>query len=658
MPKADRIGGKIVKIGLEEQDGVGSWEYPGVVPFDAFRRSFILHSRVWQRLVRQIKMPEHQWAVWIFGTLAGVLIPILLVLGGWLIQLLLAGQISMVDGKTASALPVRLTVGKYFTLNPSWLNAGGSVLRGVFGIVVLLVIMIALECITLLTSYRAALHTSLEMTVDLQRKLFGKSGALAMEQGLSGQQDAMQEMLFVHVPTIRESMSQWFRVLPRHLVQASLLLLLAASIHLWITLLALICTVFVWVLFTNLESTRRKRRPVLFERARAASEQLSYLCNTAPLLAFVHDQEDTKLSYDAHLNSYRTAQLQLADGGTWKSPVMLLTCAALGAFLMIVVSIRFLDESSGLHFGEILVLCSAITLAVASVYRFHRAYRRYKTTEPAAERLASYLEQATPDASQENRIVPTKISQSIVLDHVTIKNSSGQKLLEDISTTIRPGQLTAVVASQSVQANAFAELIFGFGRPTSGRILVDGVDSTDLDPSAIRNLSLWATARGPLVHGTVEDNLWSVGSPDATVDLMSIAKRMHVADAILNLPDGLATLVTPDEDRLLPDALFRMGLARALVKKRSLIVAQEPSVRVKSTTESETLNSILQLKSDSTLLVVLTQRLSTLRAADLIIVIHEHKVAGMGNHAQLLEQSEIYRHLNYMQFSPFLETKQ
>jgi ATP-binding cassette, subfamily B, bacterial len=658
LPKADRIEGKIVKISLEEQDGAGSWEYPGVIPFDAFRRGFILHSRVWQRLVRQIKMPEHQWAVWIFGALAGILIPILLVLGGWLIQLLLAGHLSLIDGKNVSRLPEQLTVGRFFTLNSSWLNAGGSILRGVFGIVVLLVIVIALECITLLTSYRAALYTSLEITVDLQRKLFVKSGALAMEQGLSGQQDAMQEMLFVHVPTIRESMSLWFRVLPRHIIQASLLLLLAASVHLWITLLALICTVFVWVLFSGLDSTRRKKRPVLFERARAASEQLSYLCNTAPLLAFVHDQEDTKLSYEAHLNSYRAAQLQLADGGTWKSPIMLSTSAALIAFLMIVVSIRFLDESSSLHFGEILVMCSSITLAVASVQRFNRAFRRYKTAEPAAERLSSYLEQVTPDVSRENRIVPTKISQNIVLEHVTIKNSSGQKLLEDISATIRPGQLTAVVASQSVQASAFAELIFGFGRPSSGRILVDGVDTTDLDPSAVRNLSLWATARGPLVHGTVEDNLWSVASPDATVDLMSIAKRMHVSDAILNLPDGLSTLVTPDEDRLLPDALFRIGLARALVKKRSLIVAQEPSVRVKPTTESETLNSILQLKSESTLLVVLTQRLSTLRSADQIIVIHEHKVASIGKHAQLLEQSEIYRHLNYMQFSPFLENKQ
>ena len=620
------------------------------------RRVFILHSRVWQRLVRQIRMSEHHWAVWVFGTLAGVLVPILLVLSGWLIQLLVAGQHGLVNGKS-STTPDHLTVGQYFELSTAWLNAGGSILRGVLGIVALIVITIALECIALLTCYRAALHTSLEIAVGLQQKLFGKSGALAMEQGLSGQQDAMREMLYVHVPSVREAISQWFRVFPRHIVQAILLLLLSASIHLWITVLALVCAIFVWILYSNLESTRRKKRPVLLERARAASEQLSYLCNTAPLLAFVHDQEDTKLSYEGQLNSYRQTQLQLADGGTWKSPTMLLTCAALAAFLMVVVSIRFLDESSGLHVGELFVMCTSISLSVASLHRFQRAYRRYKMAEPPADRLAAYLEQPTLDNNQLDRKMPIKISASIVLDHVTIKNSSGQKLLEDISTTINLGELTAVVASQSVQASAFAELIFGFGRPSSGRILLDGIDSTDLEQSAIRNFSLWVAARGPLVHGTVEENLWSVGSPDATVDLMKVAKRMHVSDAILNLPDGLSTLVTPNEDRLLPDSLFRIGLARGLVKKRSLIVVQEPSVRVKSTTESETLDAILQLKSESTMLIVLPQRLSTLRAADQIIVIHDHKLAGIGTHSQLLEKSEIYRHLNYMQFSPFVENK-
>ena len=87
-------------------------------------------------------------------------------------------------------------------------------------------------------------------------------------------------------------------------------------------------------------------------------------------------------------------------------------------------------------------------------------------------------------------------------------------------------------------------------------------------------------------------------------------------------------------------------------------MAQEPELQVKASTEAETLSAMLQLKSTTTMLVVLAERLSTLRAADQIIVLHEHRIAAVGTHADLLEQSEIYRHLNYIQFSPFSESVQ
>ena len=607
--------------------------------------------------MRQIKAPETLWAVWVFGILAGVLVPLLLVMGGLLIQLLLEGQQGLARN-SSSPLPEQLTVGAFFNLPTVWLNTGGSALRGVLGIVVLVVIVIALECISLLICYRAALHTSLEIAVEVQRKLFEKSAALAIEQGLSGQQEALRDMMFIHIPQARETASQWYRVFPRHLVQSLLLIALACSIQLSVTVLALVCAFVLWLLFSNLDATRRKRRPVLFERARESSEQLAYLCETAPLLASVHDQEDTKLNYEGQLHAYRQTQLQLSDGGVWKSPTMLLAGTSLAAFLMIVISIRFLDSSGSLHFSELATLCAAVVLSVAGMHRFSRAYRRYRSTEQAVNQLATYLEQPMLDKSSLRRSQSVDMLRQIELDHVTIRNSSGRKLLEDISATIRSGDLTAIVASESVQASAFAELILGFGRPASGRILIDDLDSTDVDPTIIRRSSLWVAARGPLVHGTLEENLWAAVDHDATVDLMSYAKRMHVSEAILNLPDGLMTLVTPNEDRILPDHLFRLGLTRGLIKKPKLIVAQEPELQVKASTEAETLSAMLQLKSTTTMLVVLAERLSTLRAADQIIVLHEHRIAAVGTHADLLEQSEIYRHLNYIQFSPFSESVQ
>jgi ABC-type multidrug transport system fused ATPase/permease subunit len=130
---------------------------------------------------------------------------------------------------------------------------------------------------------------------------------------------------------------------------------------------------------------------------------------------------------------------------------------------------------------------------------------------------------------------------------------------------------------------------------------------------------------------------------------------MHVADAILNLPDNLGTLVSPTEDRMQPDELFRIGLTRGLIKKPKLILAEEPSQRVNLRTEMETCEALLQLRNQKVTIVTLAKRLSTLRSADQILVLHDHKLAGVGTHSELLESSEIYRHLNYLQFSSFVD---
>lgn len=613
-----------------------------------------MSSANWQRLRYQTKTPESLWAVWVFGIIAGLLVPLILVMAGWTIQLLLSGQ-SAGSPDGPSSMPEQLTVGEFFRLQTSWLNASGSILRGVLGLVVLLIVMVALECVALITCYRSALHTSLEIAVEIKRKLFEKSNALAIEQGLSGQQEALRDMIFVHVPQIRETANAWYRAFPRHLVQSILLLALAASIQLLVTSLAMIAALILWVLFNSLDANRRKRRPVLYERARNASEQLASLCESSPLLASVHGESEIRNDFDGHLNAYRTAQLQLADGGILRSPTMLMTSAALAAFLMIVVAIRFLDDSTKLHFGEIITMATSVALGILGFVRFSKSYRRYKLAENAALQLATYLEQPTHERSETDRTQLVSHLPQITLEHVTIRNSSGQKLLEDVSATIRAGQMTAIVASEAVQATALAELILGFGKPASGRILLGDTDSTDFAVDALRKCSLWVASRGPVFNGTVEENLWAGAAHDATVDLMAFAKRMRVADAILNLSDGLQTLIGPNDDRILPDHLFRFGLTRALIKRPKLIVAQEPAVRVKASLEEETVDALQRVKETQCIVVVLPQRLSTLRAADQIVVVHEHRIAGIGSHVELLEQSDIYRHLNYMQFSPFIE---
>lgn len=601
-----------------------------------------MFSLVWPRLAQARRTDSH-WAIFVFGLAAGLLLPLLLVMAGWLVDLLLLGG--------SGTMPDRVSVGSKLVIETRWLNAGSSVLRAVLGLIVLMVIVAFLETIALLANYRVASNNSIEFAVDIQRRLFQKSGTLAVEQGLSGQQAALREHLQTHVPQMREALLHWYRAFPRHLIQCIALLAIASSVQPWFTLLAAICLLILWMVYGALNNARRRRMPVLVERVRSANEQLAYFCETAPLLASVHAHEETESGFEGQLHSYRQTQQQIADVGVWKSPTMLLAAVFVAVLLAIVLSVRLLDEPNALKLGESLTMCAAVFLSVVSLLRLLRAHRHFKAAEPAVQKVADYLDQATPKKTDGVLVTPKQIETQLILEHVSFRDSTGQKLLEDISIHLQPNQLTAIVASEPMQARALAELILGFGRPASGRILVDGRDSTDLDPDAFRQLSLWIAPNGPLISGSIETNLWTNGVRDATIDVMGIAKQAHVSEAILNLVDGMSTMVTPSEDRLQPDHLFRIGVARGLIKRPSLAVAEEPRTSVRQKTESDTLDALLQLRNTGAMVVVLPNRLGTLRTADQIIVLHDHRIENIGTHADLLERSEIYRHLNYIKFS-------
>ena len=215
------------------------------------------------------------------------------------------------------------------------------------------------------------------------------------------------------------------------------------------------------------------------------------------------------------------------------------------------------------------------------------------------------------------------------------------------------GKITALITSDPMQARAIAELLIGFGKPARGKILVDGIEATPANSSdSVHPRSIWISPDGPMMAGTIESNLHSHGKPKALSEIMEAVRLAGMYDSVQNLVDGLATMVAQDDARLEPDQKFRLGIARAILRCPKLVVAEEPSVRVPAEVESANLDALRQLSQQGSAVVVLPNRLETLRHADSIIVLHDHRVSAQGLHAKLLESSELYRHLNYVRFSP------
>jgi ATP-binding cassette, subfamily B, bacterial len=404
-------------------------------------------------------------------------------------------------------------------------------------------------------------------------------------------------------------------------------------------------------MYRLLEQRTRTQVPVLRERAAGLNRRIRELCETGPLLDFVHAGEAAAESLETQLRSLKQAESAMIMTRSWKTPLMAFAIAMVACLVGFVLSVRILTPDSQVTISAAFALCASLAATTFAFLRIERAWVAQAEGKQAAQVLLTMFEQ--PELPVQNNLITLvdRFTDQLKLEHVTLQDSEGRKLLSDVSINMKPGQLVAIVGNRRLQAKALAELILGFGRPTSGRMLIDHTNTIDIDPQAFRSQCAWIAPDGPLVPGTIEDNLHANGRPASMAELMDALRLAGTYEAIQNLPDGLATMVTPHDDRLSPDHLFRLGIARALTKKPMLVVAEEPSAPVSQQQEAGTLAALRQMTSRGVLVVTLPERLSTLRDADMIVVLNDHQVDSIGKHNQLLQTSELYRHLNYLRFS-------
>lgn len=602
----------------------------------------------WTRLQEGQQTPVVQWQALIFGGISALLLPVLLVATGWLTQLLFVVQR---DESGVRNLPASLNVSPYFKISTELLSSEPNLLRVAVAIITVIVLVFIAERTTYLLSRRQSMTASLELTSSLLKRLYLQARGLAAEQGLSGQRQTLRALIQSDVPRIRDSWTDWFRVFPRCLIQATLLLILACCINIWVTILAILALVVGWGLYLKLEANQRKGRPVLVEQRRNAHEQITYLCETSPLLESIDNRVSIESLFDNQVTNFHRSHLRLADEGSWRSPWLLLAITVLTALLLFVLSIRVLEPNSRLHIGDVIVLIGSVVISVNSLFKLNRGIRKRISASASAEKLLQYLSVPTrvSEASVGNLVQP--LSSAVIWEHVSFRDSNKHRLLDDVSMALYPGKVTAIVSMDQATSRALCEMIMGFGKPASGRILIDGVNMIDLDPLSLQRNALLVNDRGPLLDGTVEENILAGIKKDTTLDLVAIAREARVAEGILNLADGFGTILSSNDERLAPDQLFRLGIARALIRKPSIVVAFEPKQRVSSQEELDTLAALVKLKEQGATVLVVPERLSTLRSADQIVVFQEGRIVASGNHQRLLEESELYRHFNYIRFS-------
>ncbi len=266
-----------------------------------------------------------------------------------------------------------------------------------------------------------------------------------------------------------------------------------------------------------------------------------------------------------------------------------------------------------------------------------------------AARIFELIEEEpqTPDA--ENAVVLTDVKGSIRADHVCFSYVPEQKLIEDFNVDIKPGQKAAIVGPTGCGKTTFINLLMRFYDVTGGTIYAEDRDIRDITRRSLRSSYGMVLQETVLISGTIRDNI-AMGKPGATdEEIIAAAKAAHAHSFIKRLKDGYDTVIGEDGGSLSQGQKQLLCISRIMLCLPPMLILDEATSSIDTRTEAKIQDAFTKLMKGRTSFIV-AHRLSTIRDADVILVMNNGSIIEQGKHDELLAKGGFYAKLYNSQF--------
>ncbi|MDQ2723207.1 MAG: ABC transporter ATP-binding protein/permease [Actinomycetota bacterium] len=308
-------------------------------------------------------------------------------------------------------------------------------------------------------------------------------------------------------------------------------------------------------------------------------------------------------------------------------------------------------DSGGMQIGALTAFLSYLMQILMAVMMATFMFMMVPRAEVCAERITEVV------GTDSSVVLPSRsTARGSRRGHLELRDvgyrlpGAEEPVLRGISLTARPGEVTAIIGSTGSGKTTLLNLIPRLMDATAGAVLVDGVDVRELDQRVLSKAVGLIPQKPYLFTGTVASNL-RYGNIDATDDeLWQALETAQAREFVEQLPDGLQARIAQGGTNVSGGQRQRLAIARALVRRPEIYLFDDSFSALDYATDAA-LRTALERETAEATVVIVAQRVSTIRGADRIVVLDEGAVVGSGSHEELMETNEVYREIVLSQLS-------
>lgn len=335
-------------------------------------------------------------------------------------------------------------------------------------------------------------------------------------------------------------------------------------------------------------------------------------------------------------------------------PILMLMMNVVIVYIYYKGSLDAANPNVKMDVGQISVLASYIVQVLMNIMMVSMLMLQLTRAKACGDRVVEVLDTEIDIKNPENAFVPENPQGNVEFKNVCFGYNKGDNVLENINFKANAGNIVGIIGSTGCGKSSLVNLIPRIYDVTDGEVLVDGVNVKDYDLTALRDMIGVVLQKNVLFSGTIKENIrW--GKKDATDDeIIAACKAAQAHDFIMRQPNGYDTDLSQGGLNLSGGQKQRLCIARAMIKSPKILILDDSTSAVDTATEAKIREAFYNELADTTVIII-AQRISSVKDADEIVVLDDGKIDAVGTHDELMKSCEIYQEIYTTQQKGVLE---